>query len=93
MSATLNAQLEERITRLRDSGHYVDPNAVLNDALNLLESHQRQVELLRAQVKIGLDEANRGEIDDWTPELRNRLLREAEEMYERGERPDPDHEL
>jgi hypothetical protein len=36
------------------------------------------------------DEGEEGEPAPWTPELRARLQREAEEMYRRGETLDPD---
>jgi hypothetical protein len=41
------------------------------------------------KIQADLDEADRGEVDEWTPELRERIRREAQEMYRRGEHPDP----
>lgn len=90
MSVALTPQIEDKIQRLLESGHYLDADAVMNEALYLLEEHQRQLEALRAKIQAGLDEADRGEVDEWTPELRRRLREEAEEMDRRGEHPDPD---
>jgi antitoxin ParD1/3/4 len=90
MSITLTPQLEDQIQRLVESGRYADAEAVMKDALQLLEEHQEQLNALRMKIQEGLDEADRGEVDEWTPALRERLRREAQEMYRRGERPDPD---
>lgn len=90
MGITLTRQLEDQVQRLIESGQYADPEAVMRDALQLLEEHQDQLKALRMKIDEGLDEADRGEMDEWTPELRERLRREAQEMYARGEQPDPD---
>ena len=58
--------------------------------MRLLDERERQLDVLRAKIQIGLDEADRGELEEWTPELRDRLRREADEMHRRGEQPDPD---
>lgn len=90
MSVTLSPRLEAQIQRWVDSGQYEDADAVMQDALELLEEHREQFETLRMKIQEGLDEADRGEVDEWTPELRERLRREAYEMYRRGEQPDPE---
>ena len=58
--------------------------------MRLLDERERQFDALRAKLQVGLDEADRGETDEWTPELRERLRREAHELYLRGEQPDRD---
>ncbi|MGH2531346.1 MAG: hypothetical protein ACRDJW_03465 [Thermomicrobiales bacterium] len=37
-----------------------------------------------------LDELVRGEDVEWTPAMKEQLSREADEMFRRGELPDPD---
>jgi len=90
MSVTLNTQLEERITRLRESGHYADANAVISDALNLLETRQREINGLRAKLQVGLDQLDRGEFVLVTDEFWVDLDREVDEGVLRGDIPDPD---
>jgi putative addiction module CopG family antidote len=90
VSITLTPQLEDQIMRWVESGQYADADAVMKDALHLLAEHQEQLDALRLKLQEGLDEGDRGEVDEWTPELRERLRREAQEMYRRGEHPDPD---
>lgn len=48
------------------------------------------VDTLRARIQVGLDELDRGEGEEWTPALMERISREADELYRRGEQPDPD---
>ena len=73
-----------------ESGHFPDAGEVIREAIRLLDERDRHLEALRAKLAVGLEEADRGEMDEWTPELRERLRREALEMYRRGEQPDPD---
>lgn len=84
MSVTLTAQVEGQMRRWIESGEYAD--AVVTDALRLLGERHRQA-VLRAKIHVGPDEADRGEVDEWTPKLRERLRREAHEMHLRGEEP------
>jgi putative addiction module CopG family antidote len=90
MTVTVTAQVEDQIRSLVERGEYPDEDAVIRDALKLLEGHLNQIEALRAKLQLGIDEADRGETDEWTPELSERLFRETQEMYLRGELPDLD---
>lgn len=55
-----------------------------------MAGRERQLDNLRAKLQIGFDQLDRGEGVEWTPELMERLSREADEMHRRGERPSPD---
>jgi antitoxin ParD1/3/4 len=90
MSITYPPDIEATINKLVESGRYSDPIDALREAVRLLEERERQREELIAKLQVGIDQADRGEVDEWTPELRDRLIREADEMYLRGEEPDPD---
>ncbi len=89
MSVTLTPELEAMIRERVESGRYHDANAVVGDALRLLEEHER-LQHLRALLDVGRQEALRGELVTYTPELMDEIYREAEEMFLRGEEPDPD---
>ena len=58
--------------------------------MRLLDEHDHRLRQLRAKLQIGIDELDRGEGVEWTPALMDQLSREADEMYRRGEKPDPD---
>jgi putative addiction module CopG family antidote len=77
MSVTLAPEMEERIRSWIESGQYRDANAVLLDALQLLdERNQARFRKLREMVRAGFESDDAVEL---TPELWDNLLREAEE--------------
>ena len=87
MSVVLTPEVEAMIRQRVESGRYQDANAVVGDALRLLEEHERS-EHLRALLAVGLEEAQRGELVEVTPELFDEIDRRVEEMFQRGEEPD-----
>ena len=90
MSVVLDAQLEAIIRQKVESGLYADADAVLREALRLLDERDRRLQDLRAKLQVGLEQIERGETVAFTPELLEEISREAEEMVLRGEEPDPD---
>jgi antitoxin ParD1/3/4 len=89
MTVTLTRQHEDLVERLVASGQYEDAEEVIGQALRLLEEHER-LQQLRAKIKIGLDELDRGEGIEVTPEFWEQLDREVDEAILRGDEPDPD---
>jgi putative addiction module CopG family antidote len=85
MSVTLSPQTEALIREKVQSGQYRDADEVVERAVRLLDRHDQRERLLAA-----LAEGEVGEAIEWTPELADQLSREAEEMFHRGELPDPD---
>lgn len=76
------AVIREKVT----SGLYANPDEAIDAAVRLLEDYDRRLARLRALIA----EGEEGEGVPWTPELMKQLSREADEMYLRGEEPDPD---
>ena len=83
MAISLDPQLEELVRRKVASGLYGDANAVLREALELLDKRDR-FEALRAAVAIGKAQIDRGEYIEWTPGMMDQLRREAEEEERLG---------
>lgn len=83
MNITLTPQLEELIQSKVDSGRYSDASDVVIQALQVLE-REEQLEHLRAEIQIGLDQIERGETIEWTEDTMDRLIREAEENSRLG---------
>ena len=82
MSVTLTPQVEHQIRRLVESGRYADADAVVRDALRLLEEHDRTRALkLREMVRAGFESGDEVEL---TSELWDELVREAEEEERHG---------
>ena len=89
MTVTLSPHAEAIIREKVDSGRYGSSDEVIEQALQDLDERER-LERLQAMLQVGLNADDRGEVDEWTPELRERLHLEALERYRRGEQPDPD---
>jgi len=89
MNVSLTPELEAMIRQQVDSGRYNCASEVVREALRLLDEHQR-VQHLRSLLAVGLEQAQRGELVEFTPELMEDIHRRAEERFHRGEEPDPD---
>jgi antitoxin ParD1/3/4 len=89
MNVSLTPELEAMIRQQVDSGRYNNASEVVREALRLLDEHQR-VQHLRSLLAVGLEQAQRGELVESTPELVDDIARRAKERFLRGEEPDPD---
>lgn len=89
MTVTLDPQLAAVIRQKVDAGLYPTTDEALREAVRLLDEHDRR-RRLRALLAVGVEQADRGELIEYTPELLNEISREAEESFLRGETPDPD---
>ena len=85
MPIELSPQTEALIRAKVKQGLYANADEAIAAAVRLLDEHDHRVTRLRAAVAAGEE----GESLPWTPELMDQLSREAEEMYHRGETPDP----
>lgn len=83
MTVYLTPQLEALILQKVESGRYNDASEVVQEALRLLEARDRLARL-RAAIAIGDAQFARGEFEEWSPELMDRLEREAEEHARLG---------
>lgn len=90
MVIRLPPDIEARIHEKIELGRFPDASDVVREALRLLDEREGELDALRTKLQVGLDELDRGESDEWTPVLMERLSREADEMYHRGKQPDPD---
>ena len=89
MSIQLAPSVEARINERIERGAYPDADAVVEEALRLLEARDRK-ETLRALIQEGLDEAARGELIEMTDDFWPSIMREADEEDRLGI-PIPDH--
>ncbi len=79
MNLSLDTSSETLIRQKVESGLYRDAGEVVREALRLLDERDRRAEALRAELRIGLDQVERGELIDYTPELLEELSRQAED--------------
>jgi antitoxin ParD1/3/4 len=89
MNVSLTPQLEAMIRQRVASGRYNNASEVVRESLWLLDDHERRQHLC-SLLAVGLEQARQGELVVFTPEVEERIEREAEEAYQRGESPDPD---
>ena len=90
MTIQLAADVEARILQKVERGDFPDPNQVVREAMNLLDEQAHQIAALKAKLQVGIDQLDRGEGIEWTPELMDQLRQEAVERHRRGEKPHPD---
>ena len=68
MQVSLLPDLEELIKRKVEGGEYESPSDVITHALYLLDAHDRvreqQLEDLRREIDIGIEQCDRGEVVD-----------------------------
>ncbi|HET7092966.1 MAG TPA: type II toxin-antitoxin system ParD family antitoxin [Thermomicrobiales bacterium] len=83
MNVRLTPHLEALVRSKIESGRYSDVSEVFEEALRLLEARDR-LERLRAAVAIGNAQFASGEFEEWSPELMDRLEREADENARLG---------
>jgi antitoxin ParD1/3/4 len=89
MNVTLSPQLEAIIRDRVASGLYEDADEVVEKALLLLDDQDR-INRLRASIEESERQFERGEYDEWSHELMEKIILEGDEMARRGIAPDPD---
>jgi antitoxin ParD1/3/4 len=83
MSITLSPEAEARIHELVAAFDYDGPEAVVVEALRVLEERDKYARL-KAAIAVGLEQIERGETIPWTPDYCERLKREAVELARSG---------
>jgi antitoxin ParD1/3/4 len=69
MTVHLSSDREQFIRSVIEAGHYPTENAVIDEALRLLEERDEDVKLakLRRDIVDGIDQADRGELSPFDP--------------------------
>ena len=90
MSITIvEASIEERIQRQIDSGRYANVDAVVAEALDVLENEQK-LRVLRELIAEAEEDVARGDVFEWTTTSMEEVRAEADEEDRLG-LPIPDH--
>lgn len=61
MNITLNAQTATFVQHQLDSGRYDSLNDLINEALQLMLEHEKRLTELKAEIQIGIEQAERGQ--------------------------------
>ena len=78
MSIQLSPEAEAIVRRLIAQGDYDNPETVVDEALRRLIERDQHAKL-KAEIAIGIEQIERGEVVEWTPDFLDRLKREAAE--------------
>ncbi|HUG63456.1 MAG TPA: type II toxin-antitoxin system ParD family antitoxin [Methylomirabilota bacterium] len=89
MSVDLAPHVEALIREKIEAGPYRTADEVIHEALQALEERER-LQRLRAMLQVGLDQLDRGEGVEFTPEWSAQRRRLAVQRAEAGEKPHPD---
>ena len=66
------------------TGHFADGGEVIDRALRLLEQRERRLQWLRAELALAEEQAARGELIDFTPELLEEIKQRARDNARSG---------
>ncbi len=78
MNIMLTPQLEKLVKEKLESGQYASAEEVFAEALRLLEWRDKKLAALREDVRIGLEQLERGEYTEYTDETLHELFDEIE---------------
>jgi putative addiction module CopG family antidote len=87
MTIQIPDDVSARIRAKVERGDFPDADAVIREAMRLLDEQERELEHFRAKLQVGLDQLDEGEGVPFTPELVERMRRDARDRSDRGERP------
>ena len=90
MAQRLTPAQVDLIRRIIQISDYADAEDVVDDALRRLEERQQRLIRLRAAIAEGEAAIARGDVYDWTPELRDEILSNARVAAKAGKRPKAD---
>jgi len=76
MALHISPEIQARIIEKIEAGEYPDADAVLDEALTLIEERARYRDLKRAIAR-GVDEVAQGKVIEFTPERREQLWQQA----------------
>lgn len=83
MSIHLSPEAEALVRQLIERGDYDNPDTVVDEALRALVERDQHARL-KAEIAIGVEQIERGEVVEWTPDFLDRLKREADELVRSG---------
>ncbi|MGH2532247.1 MAG: type II toxin-antitoxin system ParD family antitoxin [Thermomicrobiales bacterium] len=90
MNVSLTPHLEAMVREKVETGQYRNASEVVRDALSQMEERDRRLAELRTVIAIADKQIARGEVVEWTPELRASIMHEARAAATAGKQPKAD---
>jgi antitoxin ParD1/3/4 len=93
MNISLTKELENYISQKLESGMYHSASEVIRDGLRLMkerdELHQSRLAELRKDIAIGIDQADRGQVQPFNEEVTTRVKARGRKRLAAGNGSDP----
>ena len=90
MHINLSPEMEQYIQRKVGTGFYSNASEVVRDAIRRMREEDEKLEALRAAVRRGDEQPDRGEGTDYTPELLEKMSEKAFANAKHGKQVNPD---
>lgn len=90
MHINLPPEMEKFLQSKVDSGFYTNATEVVRDAIRQMFEEDQKVSALRAALKTGDDQLDKGERRTYTPELLEQITTTAKTNVRRGKKVNPD---
>jgi len=90
MHINLSAEMEQYIQRKVATGFYSNASEVVRDAIRRMREEDEKLEAMRAAVRRGDEQLDRGEGADYAPELLVKITEKAFTNATHGKQVNPD---
>jgi antitoxin ParD1/3/4 len=90
MHINLSPEMEEFVQSKVDTGFYSNASEVIRDAIRRMREEEEKVAAMRAALKVGDDQLDKGQRVLYTPDLVNRAAEKAKDNSRRGRKVNPD---
>ena len=90
MHINLSPEMEKFVQSKVDTGFYSNASEVIRDAIRRMREEEEKVAAMRAALKAGDDQLDKGQGLAYTPDLMQRAANKAKDNARRGRKVDPD---
>jgi antitoxin ParD1/3/4 len=90
MHINLSQEMEKFVQSKVESGFYSNATEVIRDAIRRMRNEDEKAAALRAAIRTGDEQLDRGEGVPYTPDLLNRMTQAASENARQGKPANPD---
>jgi antitoxin ParD1/3/4 len=90
MHINLSPEMEKFVQSKVETGFYSNASEVIRDAIRRMREEEEKTAALRAALKVGDDQLDKGEGVPYTPDLLNRVTEKAKDNARRRKKVNPD---
>jgi len=90
MNINLSPEMEKFVQSKVDTGFYSNASEVVRDAIRRMREEEEKVAAMRAALKIGDDQLDKGQGVAYTSDLIKRTAEKAKDNARRGRKVNPD---